>query len=419
MTEDPVQAQYEAYPYPERDPADEANRLITGSPSHLDELNHYVFGGSLDVARPLEVLVAGGGTGDALIMLAQQLADRGSPARVTYVDLSKASRAIAEARARVRGLSNIRFLELSLLEVPASGLGPFDYIDCCGVLHHLEDPAAGLHALVQVLAPEGGLGLMLYGELGRTGVYPMQEMLRRLGHKAGSEERLKLARHLLLQLPPTNWLRRNPLVQDHLRHGDAGLFDLFLHARDRAFRVPELARLCAAGGLRIVQFIEPAFYDPASYLNDPDLLDRLRDLDRLDRAAFAELLSGALRKHVFYAVRRDNPVAPPDPADRTAVPVLRDLDGQTFARSHRPGAVLSANVDGFSFRLALPNLAGPFLHRVDGTRTVGDLVAQVASAAETGTEEGPVLDVFVRLFGAFNSLGKMYLRRPSADRPKA
>ena len=33
-----VTDQYDAYPYPERDPADEARRLITGSPSHPLEL---------------------------------------------------------------------------------------------------------------------------------------------------------------------------------------------------------------------------------------------------------------------------------------------------------------------------------------------------------------------------------------------
>ncbi len=89
--DDEVRAQYEAYPYPERDPADEARRLITGSPSHIDEVNHYVFGGRLDFARRLRVLVAGGGTGDATIMLAQQLAWRGSPAEIVYLDVSSAA----------------------------------------------------------------------------------------------------------------------------------------------------------------------------------------------------------------------------------------------------------------------------------------------------------------------------------------
>lgn len=58
-----VQSQYESYPYPERDPADEKTRLIAGSPSSLHELNHYVFGRARDLTKPLRALVAGGGTG--------------------------------------------------------------------------------------------------------------------------------------------------------------------------------------------------------------------------------------------------------------------------------------------------------------------------------------------------------------------
>ncbi|MFM8989914.1 MAG: methyltransferase, partial [Alphaproteobacteria bacterium] len=67
---DPVRAQYEAYPYPPRDPRDEAKRLVEGSPSHLAEVVHHVLGGAFDPARPFRALVAGGGTGDAAIMLA-------------------------------------------------------------------------------------------------------------------------------------------------------------------------------------------------------------------------------------------------------------------------------------------------------------------------------------------------------------
>ena len=75
-------------------------------------------------------------------------------------DRSAAARRIAEARAAARTLGNIRFVEGSLLDLPGSGLGSFDYIDCCGVLHHLPDPLAGLRALAGALAPGGGIGLI-------------------------------------------------------------------------------------------------------------------------------------------------------------------------------------------------------------------------------------------------------------------
>ena len=66
-----VRDQYEAFPYPERDSKDEAKRLITGSPSLPVEMDHWLWGGQRDWSQTLRVLVAGGGTGDGLVQLAQ------------------------------------------------------------------------------------------------------------------------------------------------------------------------------------------------------------------------------------------------------------------------------------------------------------------------------------------------------------
>ena len=55
----------EAYPYPKRDPREEAKRLIVGSPGHLREIDYWVFGAARPASRPLHALIAGGGTGDA------------------------------------------------------------------------------------------------------------------------------------------------------------------------------------------------------------------------------------------------------------------------------------------------------------------------------------------------------------------
>src|SRR5260370_22610503 len=172
---DDVRAQYEALPYPSRDPRDEAIRLITGTPSHILEINHYLFSGRLNFNRPFRALVAGAGTGDACIMLAQQLADRPCPAEVVYLPLSSPSRQICEARAKARGLRNVQFLTGSLLDLPSMPIGEFDYIDCTGVLHHLPDPAAGMRALARVLEPDGGIGVLLHGEYGRSRGYPLQQ----------------------------------------------------------------------------------------------------------------------------------------------------------------------------------------------------------------------------------------------------
>ena len=370
---DEVRAQYEALPYPQRDPRDEAIRLITGTPSHILEINHYLFSGRLNYKRPFRALIAGGGTGDACIMLAQQLVEQNCPAEVVYLDLSTASRAICEARAKQRALRNIRFETGSLLDLPTMGLGPFDYIDCTGVLHHLPDPAAGLRALSDSLQPDGGMGVMLYGEYGRSGVYPLQELLRTLAPPSMAlEDRIAMAKRLIRFLPTTNLFRRNPYLNDHVTGGDAGLYDLLLHSCDRAFTVPAIAALSEQAGLRVVAFLEPVRYEPATYMSDPVIARQASSLPLLERAAFAERLSGNLRTHVFYATRAGfDTVARPE--DTSAIPLLREMDPQKLAAGLHPGAPLVANLDGFPWRAQLPELAPRIIGQIDGRKSVAEI----------------------------------------------
>ena len=415
--DDPVRVQYEAYPYPPRDPRDEAKRLITGSPSHLAELVHHVRGGVFDPAAPFRALVAGGGTGDAAIMLAQQLADAGArQARVTYLDASGASRRIAEARAAARGLGNLDFVSGSLLDLAALGLGGFDYIDCCGVLHHLEDPDAGLAALERGLAPGGGMGLMLYAPLGRIGVYPMQHALRLLDDGGTPAARVAAARRLLAQLPATNWLKRNPFVTDHLVEGDAGLFDLLLHARDRAYDVDEVHDFAARAGLRVAGFVPAARYEPRHYLSDGALLRRAESLAPRARAALAESLAGNIKSHAFYVVRADDRVAPPQPDDPALVPVGANADLAALAKSVGTSGSIAATVDGLTFRLKLPRRAGAMLARIDGRTSLRALHAALA-AEDPRLDEASFMTQFAEMFASLNALGKLMLRRPLAQTP--
>ncbi|MDH3472494.1 MAG: class I SAM-dependent methyltransferase [Rhodospirillales bacterium] len=416
QNDDPVQAQYEAYPYPARDPAEEARRLVTGSPSQLPEVNHYLFAGRRDFAKPFRALAAGGGTGDAAIMLAQQLAECGGPGEVVYLDLSGAAREVAEARARARSLANIRFVTGPLEALPDHAPGPFDYIDCCGVLHHLADPAAGLRVLAAALAEGGGLGLMLYGEYGRTGVYPMQAMLRALGAGLPLPERVALARRLMAALPAGNWLRRNPYLGDHKR-SDAELVDLFLHARDRAYTVPQVAELAEAAGLGIVAFIEPARYDPASYLDDAALLARLEGLSRLERAAFAEALAGTIKKHVFYAAKRgslEGRVARPDRPE--AVPCLNGLPPAKLAAALERELLLKVELDGLALSLPLPQGSAAMAALIDGRRSLGAIHAAL-QARDPGLDWFAFQAVFAPFYKALAGLNLIWLSYPDPKRP--
>lgn len=372
---DPVRAQYEALPYPERDPGEEARRLVRGSPSDPAEIDHFLFGGRRDWRLPLRALIAGGGTGDGLIQLAARLAAAGAPAEITYLDLSGAARRVAEARAAARKLGNIRFLTGDLLSAPE--LGPFDYIDCCGVLHHLEDPGAGLRALAAALAPGGGLGLMVYAPHGRAGVYELQSAFRLLLGDLAPAERVVRAREALAALPPGNAFRRNPFLGDHLA-SDAGLMDLLLHARDRPFRIGELVGALEAAGLALVSVTEPARYDPLSYLPDtPAFRDRVAALAPLARMGLAEDLAGDLKTHVLYAVPAARaPVAPAAPAP-DLVARFWGLPAAALAETVARRGAVTIEYPGGRHRLGIPREAARLVALAGRGRPLGE-TARVA-----------------------------------------
>jgi SAM-dependent methyltransferase len=404
--------QYEAYPYPKRDPRDETKRLIVGSPGHLREIDHWVFGARRPASQPLRALIAGGGTGDATVMLAQQMAREGRAGGVTWLDRSAAALNIAQARAAARGLTNIVWEQRSLLALPGSELGPFDYVDCCGVLHHLPDPAEGLRALLSVLAPGGGLGLMVYAPHGRTGIYMLQDALRLL---APSDEppaaRLEVAKRVMRHLPETAWLRRNGFLDDHINGGDAGLYDLLLNPRDRAFTSRELHTLLAAEGLAVTCWVEPARYDPIPLLPDPRLRARAEALDPIDRIALAEALAGNVSAHIVYCARQDERVTPADFMAADAVPVLRELSGPELAGGIQPDGTISFLLDGLRLPIALPPLAPAILRLIDGRRSVG---AIAAALAQHGTGEAAFQRAWRATFTALERINRLLLAAPVA-----
>ncbi len=372
-TDGAVAALYDALPYPARDPRDESRRLLIGSPGHPTEIDHYLFGGARDWTRPFRALFAGGGTGDGCVMLAQLLADRGVPAEVIHLEPSAPAQAVARARAAARGLASIRFVAGTIEALPSLGLSGFDYIDCCGVLHHLADPQAGLSALAATLAPDGGIGAMVYGRLGRAGVYEMQACLRDLVGGAPMAEQVSLGRKLLADLPATAPLKRNPVVRDHIDGGDAGFADLLLHPRDCAYNVAEVADLVTGAGLRLIGFLAPLQYDPLTYVRHPELRKRLSALPALERMAFAERFAGNLARHVFYATKGG--ANPPTLSD-DVVPILRDLDAAGLAQAVGTSGQLVLTLDGLDLALPLPRVAGALFKLIDGKRSVDRLAAE-------------------------------------------
>ena len=199
-----VRELYEQFPYPLRDPGQEKDRLLMPPIDTLSRVNHYCFGGTKEFDATFRALVAGGGTGDSMIWLAEQLRDVGGS--VTYLEPSAASNKVARARAEARGLSNVTYVNQTISEFAKSKPDPFDYINCAGVLHHLEDPEEGLRDLTSVLKADGAMGIMVYGEHGRLAVTEWRKMIEPLLEGKDLQQQLAMTRALLSALPEDNML---------------------------------------------------------------------------------------------------------------------------------------------------------------------------------------------------------------------
>ncbi|MBV7395776.1 class I SAM-dependent methyltransferase [Mameliella sediminis] len=359
-----VKEQYESYPYPERRPEDEKKRLISGSPSHPLEIDHYLFGGQRDWSKPLKVLVAGGGTGDALIQIAQMMTSAGAPYEITYVDLSTASREVAEARAKVRGLTGITFVTGSLLD--AAKLGQFDYIDCCGVLHHLPDPDAGFAALRAAVAPGGGMGFMVYAPYGRAGIYQLQEAFGTLFDGMAPQARLAKAKKIVGGLHKGHPFAANGNVTDH-KQSDAGFYDLLLHGQDTPFDIPRLLTTLENTGWKLQSLLPPGLYDLAR------ITDRPKGMDDATAMALAEKLRGTMKKHLGYLVPsdEDRPIA--RGSRQSLVPRSPTPDMRRPAQAVAQGRPLPITLKEADVQIKLPRECAPLLAAIDNRRTIAQI----------------------------------------------
>ena len=413
-----VRGQYEELPYPPRDPQDERRRLLGSWHDALPLINHYCFAGTRDFRGGFRALVAGGGTGDALIFLAEQLHDLGGEA--VYLDLSTSSMMIAQARAAARGLKNIRWVNGSLLDLPELGLGIFDYINCSGVLHHLADPDAGLRALTAALKPDGAMLIMVYGRYGRTAIYPLQDVLRQINLGASvPAEKIDAARRLLKDLPASNWFHHSREWFAGDLASDAGIFDLLLHSQDCAYTVAELYRWIEASGLRVASLMSPcrAAYLPETHVSDPLLREKLSALAAQDREAAAELIAGNLLRHFAYCSPGEVRIAR-----------LDQLDNIPFTYPHADDSIFDALYAGAGAPVSLATAHGLRIHLVpgrfsldifqylDGTRSLREifgLVREDHAGKGENLADAELLQDFAPVYEQLNAVDLMLLRHHS------
>ena len=408
-----VRAFYERHPYPP--PVDdlEGYRRRWADPWRR-RAEHHLHWPALPYRERLSILIAGCGTSQAA-----KHALRWPAARVTAIDFSAASVRATLALKQKYDLGNLEVRELAVER--AAELGAcFDQIVCTGVLHHLADPDAGLAALRTVLAPGGTMHLMVYAPYGRTGVYMLQELCRRIGVDADAAEIPDLTR-ALATLPPGHplaaLLRAAPDFRD-----PAGLADALLHPQDRAYSVPQLYDFLARGGFSFVRWLKQAPYSPrCGVMARLPQSARIARLAEREQFAAAELFRGTMVRHSAIVVRDDDATAPLGFAGdgwERFVPIR--LPDTIAVRERLPAGAAAVLINrghtDTDLYLPLDAREERLYAAIDGRRTIGELARAVGGGDRAA-------DLFERLhwhdqiaLDTSRSLATDRLNQPTAHR---
>ena len=265
----PVARRYHDHPYPQWS---WTRRVLQTEPFNLylrQRLGHSKFA-PLTGAPPLRLLVAGCGTGRHSHALAHAL----SESDITALDISRSSLAFGKRKALEDGLLNISYVQADLMHL-SDWEERFDVIECAGVLHHLEDPVAGLKILSALLKPRGVIMLALYSERARRAIHELRNVLA-YDPAQDEIERVHRAREMVM---------RDRRFASIMRYQDFytmnGCLDLLAHPRETAYRPRQIEALLDSQNLSFLGF-ELSSKERAAFRSRFRSKDDLLDLNLWD-----------------------------------------------------------------------------------------------------------------------------------------
>jgi tetratricopeptide (TPR) repeat protein/SAM-dependent methyltransferase len=200
-------------------------------------------------AGPVEILIAGCGTGRQTVELAQQIAN----CNVLAIDLSRASLAYAKRKAAELGLHHIAFAQADILHLPSLGRS-FDVIDSSGVLHHLAEPMTGWRHLVSILRPGGVMRIGLYSAMARQEINAARHLAVTRGYQPTAHDIRRLRQELIAN--------NDGVTQALLQCGDffstSECRDLLFHVQEHQMTLPAIKTFLLENNLAFLGFeIEP------------------------------------------------------------------------------------------------------------------------------------------------------------------
>lgn len=198
----------------------------------------------------IDILSAGCGTGQQ----SHSYADNYPNAHFMGVDLSMSSLAYAIRQSRIFKKRNLLFEQGDILELDKLDK-KYDHIFCTGVLHHMDDPEAGLAVLRNILKPNGTMLLAYYSERARAAVVSAREYIAEKEYGSDADGIRQFRRDVLLlsqnDSPPA-FIKNISATPDFYSLSECR--DLVFHVQEHRYTIPELLEMLKRQNLEFIEF---------------------------------------------------------------------------------------------------------------------------------------------------------------------
>lgn len=276
-----VRAQYEESPYPRWRYAN----------LHADPDK------SAEFKKPYDILIAGCGTGKQVLQDVMMYPN----AKITAVDLSLSSISYAKRKIMENNIKTVEFYHGDLLDLHKLGK-KFDFVMCSGVLHHMNDPEAGLASITKCLKPGGMMDIGLYSEIARHRVVHFRKLVEEKGWAADLEGIRQFREHVMtLANDDTN----RSIVRSRDFYSASSCRDLIFHVQEHRYTLLQIEDMLDRHGLKFFQF---SFLPPMTYKAFKNFFPKPEEgLDLKNWHKFEEKYTDAFAAmYQFWVCRKDD-----------------------------------------------------------------------------------------------------------------
>jgi len=246
-----------------------------------------------------------------------------------------------------------------------------------------------MEALATCARPDAAIGIMIYAKYGRIGVDLLASVFQDMRLRQ-DDISVAMIRNILELLP------QNHPVQSYLAiardlSSDAALVDTFLHARERSYSVEECIDLVTSAGLVFQGWLMNAPY----YLHDvvPSAANVSSTLNAMPEAtqwSVAERLFPANACHFFLACRPERPKA------TYVIDFSSDAFLDYIPELRKGCGLLAPDLFRWDWRMRLNPAQLPFVQRVDGRRSIREIIDSVAGTTSLARSRVAERETFAR-----------------------